>query len=286
MKMTILLGNGKRGTVNLVSSSIIVEDFKANICKKLKIDANQFKLKIDFLNNEIELLAVDIVEKTIEPKAERKKEPKVKSNSSIKKITIISNSDSIEGFTFNFMNEIYVAFKTQEIDHFSKEKKTVTSIKVLSEIGKTANLKHSIWETSLDGRATVKDVINFVVSRDIPSLDDIFLAKVSKVISSSYKTATSKIGNERDFHLLPLDYKKVNYPDWEYAIELTVLNKKVILIYDGHGIMQLVRKASNQRWQVLSGYKDEPFKDFCSFADSLIASHEQFKRESKALNEG
>jgi len=65
MKMTILLGNGKRGTINLVSSSIIAEDFKANICKKLKIDANQFKLKIDFLNNEIELLAVDIIEKSI-----------------------------------------------------------------------------------------------------------------------------------------------------------------------------------------------------------------------------
>ena len=66
MKMTILYGKGQRGTINLVSSSIIAEDFKANICKKLKIDANQFKLKIDFLNNEIELLAVDIVEKTIE----------------------------------------------------------------------------------------------------------------------------------------------------------------------------------------------------------------------------
>ncbi len=70
MQMTILLGNGKRGTVNLVSSSIIIEDFKANICKKLKIDANQFKLKIDFLNNEIELLAVDIIEKNIEENEE------------------------------------------------------------------------------------------------------------------------------------------------------------------------------------------------------------------------
>jgi len=69
MQMTILLQDGKRGTINLVSSSIIAEDFKANICKKLRIDANQFKLKIDFLNDEIELLAVDIIEKTIEPKA-------------------------------------------------------------------------------------------------------------------------------------------------------------------------------------------------------------------------
>jgi len=73
MKMTILFGNGKRGTINLVSSSIIAEDFKANICKKLKIDVNQFKLKIDFLNNEIELLAVDIIEKTIKPKVESEK---------------------------------------------------------------------------------------------------------------------------------------------------------------------------------------------------------------------
>jgi len=55
MKLNILV-NGKTGIINLTHSTFIVEDLKAHICKKMGLDANSYKMKIDFSFNHIELI--------------------------------------------------------------------------------------------------------------------------------------------------------------------------------------------------------------------------------------
>jgi len=55
MKLNILV-NGKIGTINLTHSTFIVEDLKAHICKKMGLDVNSYKMKIDFSFNHIELI--------------------------------------------------------------------------------------------------------------------------------------------------------------------------------------------------------------------------------------
>ena len=57
MKMTVIF-NEKKGVINLTSHNVVIEDFKSHICKRLKINPLDYKLKIDFLNNSIEPLLI------------------------------------------------------------------------------------------------------------------------------------------------------------------------------------------------------------------------------------
>ena len=55
MKLNVIV-NGKTGTINLTHSTFIVEDLKAHICKKMDISTDDYKLKIDFENDTLELV--------------------------------------------------------------------------------------------------------------------------------------------------------------------------------------------------------------------------------------
>ena len=55
MKINVLV-NGKIGVINLTHSTFIVEDLKAHVCKKMNFPKEDYKLKIDFIDNSIELV--------------------------------------------------------------------------------------------------------------------------------------------------------------------------------------------------------------------------------------
>jgi len=76
MKMTVIF-NEKKGVINLTSHNVVIEDFKSHICKRLKINPLDYKLKVDFLNNSIEPILISAKDEKMEmkqkPKAENEK---------------------------------------------------------------------------------------------------------------------------------------------------------------------------------------------------------------------
>jgi hypothetical protein len=67
MKMTVIF-NGKKGVINLTSHNVVIEDFKSHICKRLKINPLDYKLKVDFLNNSIEPILISAKDEKMEMK--------------------------------------------------------------------------------------------------------------------------------------------------------------------------------------------------------------------------
>ena len=55
MKIDVIV-NGKIGIINLTHSTFLVEDLKAHVCKKMNLEKEDYKLKIDFIDNSIELV--------------------------------------------------------------------------------------------------------------------------------------------------------------------------------------------------------------------------------------
>ena len=88
MKINVIV-NGKIGVMNLTHSTFIVEDLKAHICNKIGLDVDNYKLKIDFNGDSIEL--VQTKSNPSFSSNQQKEEPKESNDKSEATITSIIN---------------------------------------------------------------------------------------------------------------------------------------------------------------------------------------------------
>ena len=289
MKLNILV-NGKTGIINLTHSTFIVEDLKAHICKKMGLDANSYKMKIDFSFNHIELI-------------QTKGNPSFSSNQKTNKKKV-----NIKLIQWNIEDELRKLWESTSLANLnelkeigSKELKATKGFKCIFQVDSETEYNYTIrisnnsnveYIVNINGKDIHKTIFNTNKKDSIwsfweqalPTDRDFKVAKIVAKIGNAWATKINQIETLEEFYSLPLPYKKTTHEFSDKAMTLTVEGEKVELLYM-HSTIQFCFFGA--RMQYINGYENgNRFKNFLTRAREDLAEMKRKIKEHDILIQG
>jgi hypothetical protein len=264
MKLNVI-ANGKTGIINLTHSTFIVEDLKAHICKKMGLSIGDYKLKIDFGGDSIEL-----VQTKANPSFSSNQKESTKSKGNLK-LAQWEIKEELRKHWRKYKLENDADILSVGKRHLSDDMKhSVNASKLRLAVKANTKTKYTYYVglkgsevhygVLLDEKVQYKKIFDM---RDSESINDFFegalptdkqltICRVVNKVANAWATKINSVDTLEEFYSLPLPYEKTTHDFSKEAMSLTIDGIKIELLWMSRSIQFCLL---GRRSQYISSYE-------------------------------